>query len=492
MKRQAPLRTHIHTSIPGSDCPATPPSTPLLRFDRLRKRGCGEGANPIALPMIQVIPNLQDVDQASGLQRRLYRTLRETLRAIAGRICGVANWEAKKLLARHLWLDAEHANALRSRVLELRFPRVDVDLAVDRALMEVLAKLPSTRSDAEFLGGVYQVVKPAVLAALERYLQCSDALDDAPSHRALRIVVDELRGELAEFDAWWHAVAVDQRAAAAPWQAWLGEALAQAGGVFGQDSGAGLLDRPGFSDRPRYEIPLMPARDPRWLPAVTQVPPRPPRTPQEQQVWIAIDHVNELWACELPAALIWHHDNQAWSLYRDTARWAYDEMRHAQMGERRLLAYGFELGVDVPMVPDHWVGVCTHGGLAAMLFVVHGLEQGGPQWKAQLKTDLWNMGDPYSSQDCDYDWADEAGHIRYGQAWLKALFPDLPKSEIIRRTQHEVEQWKEWIAETHRSGRHGYHEFLPRIETKCARMPQLAHPEHFQALGSSAATRSYA
>ena len=111
---------------------------------------------------------------------------------------------------------------------------------------------------------------------------------------------------------------------------------------------------------------------------------------------------------------------------------------------------------------------------------------------AQLKTDLWNMGDPYSSQDCDYDWADEAGHIRYGQAWLKALFPDLPKSEIIRRTQHEVEQWKEWIAETHRSGRHGYHEFLPRIETKCARMPQLAHPEHFQALGSSAATRSYA
>jgi uncharacterized ferritin-like protein (DUF455 family) len=441
--------------------------------------------------MIEILPNLQDVEQASALQRRLYRTIRETMRAMAGRICGVANWEAKKLLARHIWLDAEHADALRLRVLELRFPRVDVDLVADGALIAMLGRLPSTLTDAELMAGVYQVIKPQVLDALGRYLQCSDLLDDAPSHRALRIVIGELRDELAEFERWWNAVPLADRDGAAGWVAWLRDALAHAGGVYGRDSGAEVLLRAGFSDRPRYTIPMVPARDPRWLPAVTQVPPRPPRTPQEQQVWIAIDHVNELWACELPAAFIWHHDNLPWSLYRETARWAYDEMRHAQMGERRLLAYGFEVGVDVPMVPDHWIGVCARGGLEAMLFVVHGLEQGGPKWKAQLKSELWKMGDPYSSQDCDYDWADEAGHIRYGQAWLKALFPNLTKQDIIRRTEQEVEQWKEWIAEKHRSGRHGYEVFLPRIEAKCARMPELPHPEHFQPIGSSAATLSY-
>ena len=63
--------------------------------------------------MIQVYPNLQDVEAASTLQSRLYRTIRETMRAMAGRISGVTNWEAKKLLARHIWLDAEHANAIR-------------------------------------------------------------------------------------------------------------------------------------------------------------------------------------------------------------------------------------------------------------------------------------------------------------------------------------------------------------------------------------------
>jgi len=208
-------------------------------------------------------------------------------------------------------------------------------------------------------------------------------------------------------------------------------------------------------------------------------------------VWIAIDHVNELWACELPAAFMWHYENLPWALYRDTARWAYDEMRHAMMGERRLVAYGFEVGVDVPMVPDHWMGVCATRGLEAMLFVVHGLEQGGPKWKAQLKSELWAMGDPYSSQDCDYDWADEAGHIRYGQDWLKTLFPEMPKAEIIRRTQAEVNLWKEWIADKHRTGQHGYDEFLPRIEAKCAKMPAVGNPEHFKPLGSSAATTSY-
>ena len=335
--------------------------------------------------MIQVYPNLRDVEEASTLQSRLYRAIRETMRAMAGRISGVASWEAKKLLARHIWLDAEHANAIRQRVLELRYPRVDVDLDGDKALLAVLAKLPSTGTDAEFLSGVYRVVKPALLEAVERYLTGSDPLDDAPSHRCLRFVVEELRDELREFEAVWRALPAAEREQTGNWGAWVNEAASRAGGFFGRDSGEPLLAREGLSDRPRYTIPMIPKRDSRWLPAVTQVPPRSPRTPQEQQVWVAIDHVNELWACELPAAMIWHHQNMPWPLYCDTARWAYDEMRHAMLGERRLLAYGFDIGVDVPMVPDHWMGVAARGGLEAMLFVVHGLEQGGPKWKAQLK-----------------------------------------------------------------------------------------------------------
>ena len=448
------------------------------------------GAN-FDLHPIQMLFNQQDVQQVTALQRRLYRTIRETMCAMSGRISGEGRWEAKKILAGHVWLDTEHANVLRQRVLELRFPVVDVDLDTDKSLIAVLANLPSTNTDAEFLAGVYHVIKPAILAALERYLTQSDSLDGAPSHRLMRPVMEELRDELVEFETVWAQIPAVEHAQAAAWEAWVRQALGAAGGVFAQDLGSPLLARMGFSGRLRYTTPMIHQRDPRWLPAVAQVPPRSPRTPQEQQVWVAIDHLNELWACELSSAFIWHHEGMLWALYYDTARWAYDDMRHTMMSERRLQAYGFDMGVDVQMVPDHWIGVASRGGLEPMHFVLHGLEQPGLKWKGLLKSKLWATGDPYGSKDCDYDWGDESGHIRYGQESLKALFPDLPKREMIARTKHEVEQWMDWIKEEHRTGHHGYGVFMPRIDAKSKKMPALANHEFFKPFGSIAATTSY-
>ena len=127
----------------------------------------------------------------------------------------------------------------------------------------------------------------------------------------------------------------------------------------------------------------------------------------------------------------------------------------------------------------------------AMLFLVHGLEQGGPKWKAELSALLWKMGDNYSAQDCDYDWADESGHIRYGMEWIRAVFPTMTKEEAMARTKEEVDLWKEWIAEKHRTGKHGYDSFLPIMEKKCREMPQLKSRESFKPMGSGAATASY-
>jgi hypothetical protein len=70
---------------------------------------------------------------------------------------------------------------------------VDVDVDTDRALLAVLAKLPSVHADAEFLAGVYRDIKPAGRDALKRYLQQSDPPDDAPSHHRMRGVPRESR-----------------------------------------------------------------------------------------------------------------------------------------------------------------------------------------------------------------------------------------------------------------------------------------------------------
>jgi hypothetical protein len=165
--------------------------------------------------------------------------------------------------------------------------------------------------------------------------------------------------------------------------------------------------------------------------------------------------------------------------------------RPAQIGERPLRAHRSEPGVDVPMVPDHCVGVGMPSGIESLLFPVHGLQQTGPKWKQQLKAELWQMGDPCSARDCDYDWADESDHIPYGQDVIRALFPQWTREQIITRTRRKGNDWKGWIADKHRTGRHGSVVFLPRIEARCPRMPALPHPAFFKPLGSSAATTSY-
>lgn len=447
----------------------------------------------IPIPSPRSAVNLRSVEEASALQRRLYRAMRETMRAMAGKICDVPTWEVKQFLSRQVWIDAEHADSVRTRVLELRYPRVDVDDACDRALVRVLEQLPAIESETAFLAGVFRVVKPRILDAVRRYLAAVDELADAPSVRSLQGIRAELETQTAGFEAVWASLPAGEREEAGEWTSWMGAALAEAGGIWGTDTAAtSLPPHPVFGRGGRYVVPLLPRRDPRWLPAVTQVPPRPPRTPEEQQVWIAIDHANELWACEAPAAMIWHYDGLPWALYHGAARWQYDEMRHCMMGFRRLERWGFRVGVDVPMVPDHWVGVAAQGGMESMLFVVHGLEQGGPKWKAELASSLWKMGDRASAQDCDYDWADESGHIRYGMEWIRAVFPTMTKAEVVERTRSEVEQWKAWIADKHRTGAHGYERFLPRIESKCAEMPRLERAGAFKPMGSSAATLSYA
>src|SRR4051812_36971057 len=98
--------------------------------------------------------------------RRYYRSVKETMRAMAGYLSKMQCWPAKKMLARHIWLDSMHADLLRSRTLNLRYPRVDVDDNVDQNLVRILEKLPTVESDEHFLLSVYCVIKPEILKSL--------------------------------------------------------------------------------------------------------------------------------------------------------------------------------------------------------------------------------------------------------------------------------------------------------------------------------------
>ena len=121
------------------------------------------------------------VDSSANLLKRLYLVERETMRALGAWHISIASWELKAATPRHLWHDSLHADALRGRVLELRYPKRDVDADHDPQLVEFLNQLTRADSDAEFALGIYRVVKPALVTAYQAYLAGGDELDDAPS-----------------------------------------------------------------------------------------------------------------------------------------------------------------------------------------------------------------------------------------------------------------------------------------------------------------------
>jgi hypothetical protein len=411
-------------------------------------------------------PNLKlrDVETASNMMRRYYRIEKETMRAMAGYLPKMNSWPGKKLLARHIWFDAMHADLLRSRTLDLRYPRLDVEDDLDTNMLSIFEKIPTAPTDEHFLISIYVVIKPAIVESLQQYLKGADSLADAPTFVYFERIIYEIQMELDEFHTIMDIGDLNKRTEHVQWKELIIGCISSCGGIEGPDKEI-HSDYAEFMDRPEYILPMEGGRELSWEKAVTQVSPRKPRNAKEEQIRVAIDHANEVWASETSAALIWEYKNKPWSLYFDAARWCYDEMRHAMMGVERLSKMGLEIGIDYPMVPDHW-RTFREKGIKYLVLLLHRLEQNGPVSKMNLKKWFLEEKDFAAAQDCDYDWADESGHISYGLEWVKTLFPEWTKQQIIEEGNQIAEDWGSWIRNHHTKGTHGYEIFLERMDRK--------------------------
>src|SRR5215212_5025744 len=112
----------------------------------------------------EVGQTLRGVEDSARLLKRLFLVEREMMRAIGAWHISVADWDLKVALPRDWWQDSLHADTLRNRVLELRYPKRDVDSDHDPALIAFLESLTRATTEAEFALGIYEVVKPAVVA----------------------------------------------------------------------------------------------------------------------------------------------------------------------------------------------------------------------------------------------------------------------------------------------------------------------------------------
>jgi len=343
---------------------------------------------------------------------------------LTARITAEPIYELKTGFSHHAYLCAEHVDALRSRVGEMREPPLGLELVPDPSLQIFFDEILAAPTTAELIVGLYEKAFPALDAALARHVAETNPLTDAPSVRVCRFARLEL-ADIIAFGRQCIASLVDSetRAAMAPWLALLDQALAAAGGLDGADEPSGESVARQHSATP-YVYDPVPRRDERFQDLYNQgVNPEaflysPAYDPRAKALMMLFKRMREIDVPEMMASIIHETKGKPWGYYLDMSRQLWDEARHAMMGE-----VGFRaLGVDWTRarITHNWsLRLNTECSPLERHAVLYYIEQGlmaktgkKYEWEVGLQS-----GIPLMATIQDYDWADEVLHAAIGREW---------------------------------------------------------------------------
>ena len=171
--------------------------------------------------------------------RRLLRyqwTERRLMLTLLSHLTAEPVWELKCAYALHQWQHAQHVDALRRRISEMRHPVPTLDGAPDDALDRLLEEALRPADSAELLAGSYGLVGDALAAAYREHLDVSNPLVDQPTRRILRSALADHEEALAWSRAALDALIRKDPAGARRTEAWrdhLRPYLEAAGGIAG-------------------------------------------------------------------------------------------------------------------------------------------------------------------------------------------------------------------------------------------------------------------
>ncbi len=368
-------------------------------------------------------PGLGVEDCVSRLKRFHYafKRLHEIFTA---RITAEPIYELKTGFSHHAYLCAEHVEALRVRIGEMREPPLGLEVVPHPALEIVFDEILAAPTSPALLIGLYEVALPALDAALERHQADTNPLTDAPSVRVCRFARLEL-ADLIAFGQSCLACLVDPPARE-PLQEWiklLRDGLAAAGGLDGADAPSGQTIPRQHSATP-YVYDRVPRRDERFVDLYNQgVNPEaflynPAFDAKPKALMMLYKRIREIDVPEMMAGIIVETKGKPWGYYRDMSRQLWDEARHAMMGE-----VGFRaLGVDWTRarITHNWSlrlnTECTPIERHAVLYFIEQGLMAKTGKRYEWETGL-NSGIPLMGTIQDYDWADEVLHAAIGREW---------------------------------------------------------------------------
>ena len=418
------------------------------------------------------------VEENALLLRRYAYIEQRLLLLQSARFPGTAAIEEKHALARHAWEDAQHADALRRRIVTMRTSPHLLEECPDPALAALMDEAERAPDEALLLAGVHGVIKPALVAAYRWHIDTTNPVADFPTVRELDIVIREEVGHLA-----WAAEAIAElcgpeaaeaaavaatlapisaatnvaaQTPAAPaadslpgsaqggppvgaprtpapeapararaWQAHLATFLAAAGGITGREA-RGVAEAPVSAER--FRISRHPRRDPRFqINWGFNEPGDPPaQTVPEKLIFMMRGRLNELAATENPASALFElaQEGAPWEALFELARHMWDEARHSMLGEAVITHLGRDIrewplrigpGYSYLAVPP----LERYGHLG--LNVEQGMMRYPPGKREEYEWCRDVARDALAAMYQDYDWSDEVYHTQIARRWVSRL-----------------------------------------------------------------------
>jgi hypothetical protein len=182
------------------------------------------------------------VDQSARVIRNYRYAAERMMRILGGWLALTPELSAKLLMGRHVWDNAQHADAFGKRLPELR-AQAQVSEPSNPAFvafMDAVEEPEAPGQTVERLVGVYRVLKPHLLGTYQRHLDLANEVYEPPTRRVLARVIDDERRHVAAGELVLRHLlrdgAGEDRARA--WHARLAGLLATARGVTGDELAA--------------------------------------------------------------------------------------------------------------------------------------------------------------------------------------------------------------------------------------------------------------
>lgn len=391
------------------------------------------------------------VDASAALLRSLEYVHRRCVFLEAGHLVQRGVWELKAALGRHLYEDAEAADALRSRILDLRQNPSVLDRDPDQRLTLVLDELLHARCDEELLVGLYEVVKPALLDAERFYMRTTQQVVDYPTVRLLRTIVADLEAQV-EWGTRAVQVLVDERgrrAEVTEFAERLRGYLQAAGGIGGQEADATPAAGRRWRSTDPFVLPVRVVRDSRFGETVHYKHGAPDQAPQGDEVRARLVRMmrvrqEEMNVAELVAAVIWRKQDQPWAFTLDLARHAWDEMRHSLIGQAALEAEGIDWMAYPQFAGDFELNASNLADAQyAWLFGIEqsAMKRTGKRGEFEFCRD--EAQHELMTQFQDFDWADEVKHVHIGREWTTHLYDGDARKAKAAADRAVEEFWSE-------------------------------------------------